>query len=431
MTKRRLGEPPPERPRPLGVRAVLDVRPLQEPDRSPTTAIYLEQLLRAYVADPLPGESFTVLTQAGLADPTLALDGLEPLPVAGRRALPPSRLLRSGALTTDPFLLRSASIAAGWRAGASGAAGTVYHTASGAVPIASWLPVVVTLLDLAPWELPEAYQRSPAARFGQRLRARILRDARAVIVPSTAAAQAARRLLHVRQGRIRVIPLAPRDAFTPSAAGAADEERSRLGLPERYLVFPGRFDARQDLPTLFEALRLVASEPAGTVADGVPWPPRVVLVDASPEDRAEVARAAARFGVGELIAYARILQPEALASLVAGARAAIVPALSATSALPAIEALAAGTPVVASAVGSLPEAVGAAGLLVEPRDARRLAVALRTVWSDETVTGRLRAAIRSRAAGSRWSWRDVAEATRAVYAEAATGSSPTGGPDSG
>ena len=45
------------------------------------------------------------------------------------------------------------------------------------MPIASDLPVVVTLLDLAPWELPEAFARTVASRFGQRLRGQLLRDA--------------------------------------------------------------------------------------------------------------------------------------------------------------------------------------------------------------------------------------------------------------
>jgi len=53
--------------------------------------------------------------------------------------------------------------------------------------------------------------------------------------------------------------------------------------------------------------------------------------------------------------------------------------------LPVIEALASGTPVIASSVGPLPELVGPAGLLVEPRDPSRLAVALATMWADDGV----------------------------------------------
>jgi len=402
-----------------GVRIILDARPLQDPDGAPTTAVYLAELLAAFAADPLPGESFAFLLQAGLDDPTTRTE-LAALDVVGRRLLPPTRLLRAGALTIDPLLLRGASLGAAWRAEAGGAAGSVYHAAGGSAPIASGVPVVVTLLDLAPWELPVAYQATAVARFGQRLRARILRDAAAVIVGSAAAARAARRMLHVRRDRIRIVPLAPRSAFNPAAAERAAGEIARLGLPERYLVYPGRYDARQDLGTLLRALAALA-DPAGNRASAgdVPWPPRLVLVGASPADRAALARAAAREGVGELVSYAPYLPTDRLAAIVGGARAVVLPSLSDSAGLAAIEALACGTLVVASAVGALPELVAGAGILVEPRDARRLAVAMATAWSDETVHVRLVAEARARAAQADRSWADVARETREVYADVA------------
>ena len=421
----------PEPPR--GVRIVLDARPLQEPDRAPLTAGYLDGLLDAFDSDPLEGESFALLLRSDLDDPTTRFANLE---VVGRRFLPPTHLLRSGALTVDPFVLSGASVGAAWRADAGGAAGAVYHAVGGAVPLAMGLPLVVTLLDLAPWELPGAYQRSVASRFGQRLRGRLLRDAAAVIVGTDAVASAARRLLHLRRDRIRVIPFAPRPAFTfwpvgqtgsppsaPASASSVDrdaarDDRVRLGLPERYLVYSGRYDARQDLATLLRAIeQLALAGRPDALADQVPWPPRVLLVGASPDDRASLARAASRVDVGETLIYAPRLSDERVASLVRGARAAILPTLSDATGLPALEAIACGTPVVASAVGALPEVVGAAGILVPPREPERLASALATAWSDDPVHARLAAVARDRAETDRRTWADVATDTRRVYAD--------------
>jgi len=426
----RLGAAADRGPTPPGMRVVLDLRPLQEPDRGPVTAAYLAELLTAFADSPVPGESFTFVLQTGLADPTESLEALDRLDVAGRRWLPPTSLLRSGALTVDPFLLRTASLGAAWRASNRGAAGAVYHAAGGAVPIASGLPVVVSLLDLAPWELPLAYQRTPSARFGQRLRTRILQSANAVIVPSTAAAAAARRLLHVRRERIAVVPLAPRAAFARHAAdagaqaaarAAAAEERRLRGVPERFFVYAGRYDARQDLVSLLRALRIVSSGPPPSGRRAVvPWPPHVLLVGATTDDRASVWRAAAREGVGDLLSYAPSLPPDVLAALVGEARAVLIPALSDASGFAALDALAVGTPVVGTTVGALPEIVGSAGILAEPRDPARLAAALRAAWSDEAVHRRLVTAARASAAtqqsaGPR-TWADVARETRAVYA---------------
>ncbi|MFH0750969.1 MAG: glycosyltransferase, partial [Chloroflexota bacterium] len=312
-----------------GVRVLVDVRPLQDPARAPATAAYLRGLLGAYAAEPLAGESFVLLLDLGADDPGVLFPGL---PIVGKRRLPITRLFRSGALTLDPFLVRGAALGAG-RGGARepGSAGVVAHAAGGALPIGPGLPVVATLLDLAPWELPEQYQRSPAARFGQRLRAQLLRDADAVIVGSAAVARAATRLLRIRPRRLRVVPLAGGDAFAPlsmegtevgdAQRAALDAERERYGVPARYLVYTGRHDARHDLGTLLDALaRLAAAGRPARLAKAVPWPPRVLLVSTTPDDRAAVARAAASSGVGELLHFAPALPAAQVASLVAGAR---------------------------------------------------------------------------------------------------------------
>jgi glycosyltransferase involved in cell wall biosynthesis len=440
-TAARLGEPGPggghAAEKVHGVRIVLDARPLQEPDRAPLTAAYLDALLAAYHAEPLDGESFALLLASDADDPTERFTNLD---VVGRRLLPPTRLLRSGSLTVDPFLLSGASMGAAWRADRSGASGAVYHAAGGSIPIATSVPLVVTLLDLAAWELPGAYQRSTAARFGQRLRARLLRDAVAVIVGTEAVAKATRRLLRIRRDRIHVVPLAPRAAFHladgrpaapgrrssassagPSSAPDPRADRERLGLPERYVIYSGRYDARQDLGTLFLALRELADagRPAGLATDE-PWPPRLLFAGATPDDRAALARAAAREDVGEALVYAPRLDDERLAALVRGARAALLPVVSDSAGLPAIEAIACGVPVIASTIGALPEIVGAAGILVEPRDPRRLASALETAFVDERVHATLADAARDRALNDARTWADVARETRAIYAAAVT-----------
>lgn len=398
-----------------GVRVILDARPLQDPDRAPLTALYLEALLAALDADPVEGESYSFLLTLDQVDPTARWTNLD---VVGRRRLPPTRLLRSGALTVDPLLLRGVSAGAGWRAERGGATGSVYHAAAGALPIGSGIPVVAALLDLAPWAMPDVYQRGTAARFGQRLRARILKDASMVIVPGRAAASDARRLLRIRQDRLRVIPLAPRSAFRPEAVAAALQEHSRLGLGSRYAVYAGRYDARQDLTTLLAALAQLAREaaPADVPADA--WPPRVCLVGSTPGDRAAMSRAAARAGVAELLVYAPGLPDERLAGLVAGARVMLQPVMSDLTGLAAMEAIAAGVPVIATAVGTLPEVVGAAGILVEPGDSPRLASAIRAVWSDAEPYPTLEAAVMERSKATR-TWADVARETRAAWADVA------------
>jgi glycosyltransferase involved in cell wall biosynthesis len=231
------------------------------------------------------------------------------------------------------------------------------------------------------------------------------------------------------------VPLAGGDAFAPfSMAGtevgdaqraALDAERERYGVPARYFVYTGRYDARHDLGTLLDSLAaLAAAGRPPRLAKAVPWPPRILLVDTTPDDRASVALAAAASGVGELLHFAPALPAEQLARLVVGARAAVHPVVSDAAALPVLDALAAGTPVIASAVGALPEVVGPAGLLVEPRDPDRLAHALRTAWADDRVHRGIAAAAGGRAGAERRRWSDVARETRAVYAAVTEDATP-------
>ncbi len=423
----RLGEPDGSGRPPLGARVIVDVRSLSDADRAPLTARYLRSLLEAYAADPLAGESFVLVLDVAADDPTADLAGL---PVVSKRRLPMTRVFRSGALTLDPFLLRGATVGSGRGRDLETTAGVVAHAVGGALPIGPGPRVVATLLDLAPWELPDLYQRSPAARFGQRLRAQLLRDADAVLVGSAAVGRAATELLRIRPSRLRLIPLAGGPAFAPfsmEGTEVGDRERAllaadreRFGIPERYFVHTGRHDARHDLGTLLDALaRLAAAGRPARLARSVPWPPRIVLVDTTPDDRAAAARAAAAAGVGDLLHYTPALPAGEVARLVAGSRGAVHPVVSDAAALPVLDALAAGTPVIASALGPLPEIVGTAGLLAEPRDPDRLAHALRAAWADDRVHRTIARAAAAHAGPGARTWQEVARETRQVYAEVA------------
>ena len=92
--------------------------------------------------------------------------------------------------------------------------------------------------------------------------------------------------------------------------------------------------------------------------------------------------------------------------------------------LPALEAMACGTPVLAADRGALPEVVGDAGLLVDPTSVDALREGMYTLAVQPSLRAALRVAGRARARA--FSWRHVAEATIAVYREAWQGSGNAG-----
>ena len=257
---------------------------------------------------------------------------------------------------------------------------------------------------------------------------------RAMIVCSRATAETVRRRLRLPADRLAVIPLAVDEAFRAAARqpDLVNETRQRLSLPQRYLCFGGRYDARKDMRTLFEALRILRQPPASG-ADGrdrgkrnsgngrhSPLPALVFAVSSGAADETEVvARAIERSGVADMITLVVPANPAERAQIVAGAEAFVYPALSEATALPVLEALSLGVPVVCSRAGALPETVASAGIVVAPRDANRLAAALEAVWDGGPLAQQLRSQAHRRAESTTRTWSDVARETREVYAAAA------------
>lgn len=105
---------------------------------------------------------------------------------------------------------------------------------------------------------------------------------------------------------------------------------------------------------------------------------------------------------------------EDLAALIASAEVMVVPSLYEGFSLPAVEALACGTPLVASAAGALPEVVGDAAVLVPAGDVEALVAQIGRLLDDPAERDRLSVAARARAV-EQYSWLAVARRTVEAY----------------
>ncbi|HEX9887895.1 MAG TPA: glycosyltransferase family 4 protein [Nitriliruptorales bacterium] len=127
-----------------------------------------------------------------------------------------------------------------------------------------------------------------------------------------------------------------------------------------------------------------------------------------------------RLGLATTVSFHSGIRDEELVRLLASASVAVVPSLYEGFCLPAAEAMACGTPLVASRAGALPEVVGSdgqAGLLVPPGDPDALAAALGRVLDDEVLARRLGTTAHHRVL-ARFTWDRTAAATEAVYTRA-------------
>ncbi|HEY7063560.1 MAG TPA: glycosyltransferase family 1 protein [Chloroflexota bacterium] len=268
------------------------------------------------------------------------------------------------------------------------------------VPARRRCPAVVTVHDLAFLHYPEIQTADSRRHYNQV--ARVVQQVERVIVDSACTAADVQALLGVPATRIRIVHLAPTPAAPADPAQVA-AVRARYALDGPFVLYVGTLEPRKNLDTLLRAFaRLGAAHPARLVLAG----PRGWL-------DAPIVAAAARLG-----ARLRLLGPVPAAdlpALYAAATAFAYPSLYEGFGLPPLEAMAAGTPVVAAKASCLPEVLGDAALFVPPEDEAGLLEALRALLDDAALRADLEARGRARAAS--FSWEHTAAATLAVYRE--------------
>ncbi|MEX1258782.1 MAG: glycosyltransferase family 1 protein [Gemmatimonadota bacterium] len=218
------------------------------------------------------------------------------------------------------------------------------------------------------------------------------------------------RILGFPNDRAFVTPFAadPR-VFRPSSDGP---ERTailaRYGLAGRdYLLSLCTLEPRKNLPALLRAFFAIAGEPGNdglllALVGPTGWKsqPLFELIGERPDLRERIV----------LTGYV----PDAeLSAIYSGARAFAYPSLYEGFGLPPLEAMCCGTAVVTSTAGSIPEVVGSAAILVEPRDEAGLAAALRKVLADDRLATEM--SVKGLERAKEFSWARTAQGTVAAY----------------
>ncbi|GAA2253170.1 glycosyltransferase family 4 protein [Streptomyces amakusaensis] len=233
-----------------------------------------------------------------------------------------------------------------------------------------------------------------------RMQRRVARRLPSVLTVSGSSRQEIVDHLGVRPDRVDVVHIgADTDLFSPDPA-----------VPE----IPGRIvtTSSADVPLkglvhLVEALALLRAEHPRA---------HLVVVGKRAED-GPVARAMARHGLTDAIEFVKGITDAELVDLVRGAQIACVPSLYEGFSLPAAEAMATGTPLVATTGGAIPEVSGPDGescLAVPPGDAPALAAALGRLLGDPGLRARLGEAGRQRVL-ERFTWTKAAQGTVELY----------------
>ena len=286
-------------------------------------------------------------------------------------------------------------------------------------PLPPGLPAVITVHDAIAERFPELTLPSWRARLFWRLKTRMaLTQAKLVLTVSAFASREIASVHRVPSSRIRVAVEAPAAAYRPSdSAGDISAAAARAGLPSgaRWFVYVGGFNPHKRLHDVVRA--------HAEVARGRNTPPHLVMVGSLSGDvfhgtRASVCEAIARAGTDALVHWPGFVADEELRHLLSGAVALLLPSDNEGFGLPAVEAAACGTPVVATTASPLPELLAGGGLFVTPGDVPALISAMATLHDDADTRQRMGARAREQAAAL--SWDDAAaSALRAIREVAA------------
>ncbi len=221
------------------------------------------------------------------------------------------------------------------------------------------------------------------------------RRADRIIVSSKFAASELERIFAVPPDKIAVCP-AGVPAWAHQVGG---------GDPNGYFLFIGTLDARKNVGGLLHAYEQLLGRHIAL--------PRLVVAGTAASGAGSWVQQMQRPPLAGHVDYLGYVTPDRRAELLRGARFFLMPSFEEGFGLPALEAMAAGVPVIASQRGSIPEVVGDAGILIDPSDPSALSAAIELAMADAVLwtTLRQRGLVRAR----EFTWEQTARDVRRAY----------------
>ena len=274
------------------------------------------------------------------------------------------------------------------------------HCPNFVIPWTVPVPFVVTIFDLSTRRFPRDHPLEWRAYERWVLPSRVRAAARVIAISELTRREVIRDY-GARPERVVTIHLGVDERFF-NWTGASKPAPG----PQANLLFPGAPVARKNLELV---LRAMAEAPPETAHAKVHLQITGATADRFPQHAARIAGLA----LSDRVSWLGTVPIERMPEVVAGADLCVYPSLYEGFGFPPLEAMAVGTPVVASNASCLPEILGDAALLVDPTDVSAFSEAVESALTNVELRNRLVAAGRDRAA--RYTWDRCAEQTLAVY----------------
>ena len=281
-------------------------------------------------------------------------------------------------------------------------------------PMLSRVPKLVCFHDTIPERFPDlVFPTKRNFRLWQIKGWLAKTQARRILTVSEASAEDLSEILRIPRNQIDVTTEGAHETFQPIVDEARlDAVRDRYGIAktDKVLLYIGGFNRHKNVLRLIEAMpTILAACPearlmiVGRTTGARFWD----NIDELKAGASQDARSSDR------ITFTGEISDEEMAQLLNASHALVMPSLWEGFGLPALEAMACGTPVLSSDRGSLPEVVGNGGLFFDPENTDALTACALQILTDDALQRRL--AEQALAQASTFTWDKSAELTEASF----------------
>jgi glycosyltransferase involved in cell wall biosynthesis len=273
-------------------------------------------------------------------------------------------------------------------------------------------PYVMTVHDM---QEHMSRARQPGGFWGTwhlQMTRRVLRGATRIFAVSQFTKTEIQKLFEIPASRIEVVYNAIDERFLGGHASAADREliaeRYQVNYP--FLLYAGRISPHKNVVRMIEAFSTLKAELEKTQT----FPDlKLIIIGDDLSGNPDLRRTVIRSGVQNDVRFLGFVPIETLRIFYDAAKIFVFPSLYEGFGLPPLEAMAHGTPVVASNVSSLPEVVGNAAVLVNPENVFEIMRALHRVLTNQPLRDRMKD--RGYEQVSRFSWDSSVRRVLEVY----------------
>ncbi len=281
----------------------------------------------------------------------------------------------------------------------------VFHATDHLLPPLKNARSVFTIHDLIFRFFPE-YHLPLNRWFLDLMLPKFMQRANTVVAVSENTKRDVMRLMNIPAEKIVVIYEGVSSAFRPiENRDELERVRAKYKLPPRYILFFSTIEPRKNLITLLDTY-------AELLKRGTNVPPLVVMGRKGWLYERTLQHIGA-LGLSERVVLTNWVEGADVPAVINLADVFVFPSLYEGFGLTPLEAMACGTPIISSNASSLPEVVGDAGILVEPRDVGGFADAITRVLENDALRQELRA--RGLKQAARFSWERAARDTLTVY----------------